>query len=140
LRFRHPLIKFVIAWFISFITLAYAVDYFLVNTLTGNVLLGNAGLASIVGLIVIAKHGNKLHFGHVPLVAGLLLLIIGWGYLFGNLDAPAIGKSTWWELKDITAKTFLAVLGFIGLILTLFGTKTLLGNWFFLRPFGKPKF
>ncbi len=133
------LIHFAIGFIVSLIILMYAVVEFLQIEVEGNVMLFVLGISLFMGLISIAKHKGRTHFGHLPLVLGLLGIVVGGGFLYGNIESEALGKSQWWNIEDIDKKTVLGVIAVFGFIFTMIGLKGMAGAWFFLRPFGQSR-
>ena len=131
------LIHFIIGFVVSFVALAYSITTFLKLPLEGNALLFTLVISLIFGLLALVRHKGHTHFGHLPFILGSLGLIIGGGFLYGNIESEALGKSQWWNIEDIETKTTLAVITVFGLIFTIIGVKGMFANWFFLRPFGK---
>ena len=134
------LIHFGTGFLMSLVILLYAVTEFLNLELEGNVILFVLGISLFLGLVSLAKHKGRTHFGHMPLIIGLLGLIVGGGFLYGNIESEALGKSQWWNIQDIDKKTILGIIAVFGFIFTMIGMKGMLGNWFFLRPLGKGRF
>lgn len=140
MRGHKILIHFGTGFLMSLVILLYAVTEFLNLELEGNVILFVLGISLFLGLVSLAKHKGRTHFGHMPLIIGLLGLIVGGGFLYGNIESEALGKSQWWNIQDIDKKTILGIIAVFGFIFTMIGMKGMLGNWFFLRPLGKGRF
>ena len=140
MRGHKILIHFGTGFLMSLVILLYAVTEFLNLELEGNVILFILGISLFLGLVSLAKHKGRTHFGHMPLIIGLLGLIVGGGFLYGNIESEALGKSQWWNIQDIDKKTILGIIAVFGFIFTMIGMKGMLGNWFFLRPLGKGRF
>jgi hypothetical protein len=136
MKISKVLIHFLIGFIVSLVLLSYSISTFLKLPLEGNALLFTLGLSLFFGLIALAKHKGHTHFGHIPLILGMLGLIVGGGFLYGNIESEALGKSQWWNIEDVESKTVLFIIAVFGIIFTLIGLKGMLGNWFFLRPFG----
>jgi len=138
-KFPRILIAFLIGFILSLTVILVSVSEFLSIKITDELVMYILGISLIVGLIGIASHKGRSHFSQIPFLAGMLLFLIGAGFLFGNVESEALGKTLWWTIEDTRDKVILAGLGIIGFLLLIGGAKIIGGTLPYSHPFSRGK-
>ena len=130
-------IAFLIGFVLSAIVIFVTVDIFLSVEFTSELTEYILFISVIVGIIGILAHKGKSYFSQVPFITGLLLFLVGAGFLYGNVESEALGKTLWWEIHDTDDKVILGALAVVGFLLLIGGAKIIGGTLPYSHPLGK---
>ena len=128
--------KYIIAWVISLALFLYLTLDFLEIVVTFELVLAGMGYALLSTALFRQFTKKKIHFGLMPSLIGFNLLLVSGGLLFGALSWESIDKESWWTIPDVTKKTYLGIIAFVGFMLFMFGTREMARQWYWLRPGG----
>ena len=98
--------------------------------LVANIVLAVIGLGLFATFLAYLEHKNKIHFGHVPFIVGIFLILIGGGGIYGGIGIEGY-KEKWWDLED-SHLGYLTIALIAGIITASIGLRMIIGNWYFL--------